>query len=114
MVSSPPERTEHGFIRPLLIEDEMRTSYMDYAMPRADDVPSYEVDRTETRCPINPLGVKGAGETGTIGSTPAVVNAAVDALWHLGVRDLQMPLTPQRVWRAINAGIGHAANGGTT
>lgn len=77
-------------------------------MPRADDVPSYEVDRTETRCPINPLGVKGAGETGTIGSTPAVVNAAVDALWHLGVRDLQMPLTPQRVWRAMNA------NGGTT
>ena len=84
-------------------------SYMDYALPRADDVPSYEVDRTETRCPINPLGVKGAGETGTIGSTPAVVNAAVDALWHLGVRDLQMPLTPQRVWRAM-----HAANGGTT
>jgi carbon-monoxide dehydrogenase large subunit len=83
-------------------------SYMDYAMPRADDVPSYEVDRTETRCPINPLGVKGAGETGTIGSTPAVVNAAVDALWHLGVRDLQMPLTPQRVWRAMHA------NGGTT
>ncbi len=76
-------------------------SYMDYAMPRADDLPSFELDRTVTPCPHNPLGVKGAGETGTIGSTPAVVNAVVDALWHLGVRDLEMPLTPQRVWQAM-------------
>ena len=76
-------------------------SYMDYAMPRADDVPRFETDRTVTPCPHNALGVKGAGETGTIGSTPAVVNAVVDALWHLGVRDLQMPLTPQTVWKAI-------------
>ena len=76
-------------------------SYMDYAMPRADDVPRFETDRTVTPCPHNALGVKGAGETGTIGSTPAVVNAVVDALWHLGVRDLQMPLTPQTVWQAI-------------
>ena len=52
-------------------------------------------------CPHNALGVKGAGEAGTIGATPAVVNAAVDALWHLGVRDLSMPLTPQNVWQAI-------------
>ena len=79
----------------------LTASFMDYAMPRADDVPRFETDRTVTPCPHNALGVKGAGETGTIGSTPAVVNAVVDALWHLGVRDLQMPLTPQTVWQAI-------------
>jgi carbon-monoxide dehydrogenase large subunit len=87
--------------------DEMgnlvNASYMDYAMPRADDLPSYETDRTITPCPHNPLGVKGAGEAGTIGSAPAVVNAVVDALAHLGVRDLAMPLTPESVWRAINS-----------
>lgn len=77
-------------------------SYMDYTMPRADDLPMFETDRTTTPCPHNPLGVKGAGEAGAIGSTPAVVNAVVDALAHLGVRDIEMPLTPQRVWRAIN------------
>ena len=76
-------------------------SYMDYALPRADDLPSFELARTVTPCPHNALGAKGAGEAGTIGATPAVVNAAVDALWHLGVRDLAMPLTPQRVWQAI-------------
>jgi len=76
-------------------------SYMDYAMPRADDLPMIETDRTITPCPHNPLGVKGAGEAGAIGSTPAVVNAVVDALAHLGVTDIQMPLTPQRVWRAM-------------
>ncbi len=76
-------------------------SYMDYAMPRADDVPSIETDRTVTPCPHNPLGVKGAGEAGAIGSTPAVVSAVVDALSHLGVTDIQMPLTPQRVWKAM-------------
>ena len=77
-------------------------SYMDYAMPRADDLPSFETDRKTTPCPHNPLGVKGAGEAGAIGSTPAVVNAVMDALWHKGVRDLEMPLTPERVWRAMN------------
>ena len=56
---------------------------------------------TVTPCPHNPLGVKGAGETGTIGSPPAIVNAVLDALWPLGVRDLTMPLTPQKVWQAI-------------
>lgn len=76
-------------------------SYMDYAMPRADDVPMIETDRTTTPCPHNPLGVKGAGEAGAIGSTPAVVSAVVDALSHLGVTDIQMPLTPQRVWKAM-------------
>ena len=98
----------HGVGQALLegaIYDEdgqlLNGSYMDYAMPRADDLPSFELDRTVTPCPHNPLGVKGAGETGTIGATPAVVNAVVDALWHLGVRDLEMPLTPQRVWQAM-------------
>ncbi|NAS11584.1 xanthine dehydrogenase family protein molybdopterin-binding subunit [Poritiphilus flavus] len=76
-------------------------SYMDYALPRADDLPMIETDRTVTPCPHNPLGVKGAGEAGAIGSTPAVVNAVVDALSHLGVTDIQMPLTPQRVWKAM-------------
>lgn len=78
-------------------------SYMDYAMPRADDLPSFEVDRKVTPCPHNPLGVKGAGEAGCIGSTPAVVNAVMDALHPFGIKkDLEMPLTPERVWRAMH------------
>ena len=78
-------------------------SYMDYCMPRADDFPSFEIDRTTTPCPHNPLGVKGAGEAGCIGSTPAVVNAVIDALWKNGhkVKDIQMPMTPERVWSAM-------------
>ncbi len=78
-------------------------SYMDYCMPRADDLPSFEVDRTVTPCPHNPLGVKGAGEAGCIGSTPAVVNAVIDALWKGGfkVKDVPMPMTPERVWTAM-------------
>lgn len=78
-------------------------SYMDYCMPRADDLPMFEIDRTVTPCPHNPLGVKGAGEAGCIGSTPAVVNAVIDALWSGGhqVKDILMPLTPERVWRAM-------------
>ncbi|MFT4566728.1 MAG: carbon-monoxide dehydrogenase large subunit, partial [Saprospiraceae bacterium] len=76
-------------------------SYMDYAMPRADDVPFIETDRTTTPCPHNPLGVKGAGEAGAIGSTPAIVNAVMDAISHIAIRDIQMPLTPERLWRAM-------------
>ena len=78
-------------------------SYMDYCMPRADDFPSFEIDRTVTPCPHNPLGVKGAGEAGCIGSTPAVVNAVIDALWKGGhkVKDIRMPMTPERVWTAM-------------
>lgn len=80
-------------------------SYMDYTMPRADDLPSFEIDRTVTPCPHNPLGVKGAGEAGCIGATPAVVNAVIDALWKAGhkVKDIQMPLTSERVWNAMNS-----------
>ena len=78
-------------------------SYMDYTMPRADDFPMFEVERTVTPCPHNPLGVKGAGEAGAIGSTPAVVNAVMDALSPMGIKNLTMPLTPERVWRAMNS-----------
>ena len=78
-------------------------SYMDYAMPRADDMPFFETDRKVTPCPHNPLGVKGAGEAGCIGATPAVANAVMDALAPYGVKDIQMPLTPERVWRAMNS-----------
>ena len=79
---------------------------MDYAVPKADDLPLFEIDRTTTPCPDNPLGVKGTGEAGTIASTACVANAVIDAVAHLGVKDLQMPLTPQRVWNAIH-GIGN-------
>jgi carbon-monoxide dehydrogenase large subunit len=72
-----------------------------YGIPSAAEVPSYELAKTETRSPTNPLGVKGVGETGTIAAAPAVINGIVDALKHLGVTDVQMPATPERVWRAI-------------
>lgn len=73
----------------------------DYGMPSAAEMPSFEASNTETPTPLNPLGAKGIGESGTIGSTPAVHNAVVDALSHLGVRHVEMPCTPERVWRAI-------------
>jgi carbon-monoxide dehydrogenase large subunit len=74
---------------------------MDYAMPSAAELPSFEASNTETPTPLNPLGAKGIGESGTIGSTPAVQNAVVDALAHLGVRHIDMPCTAERVWRAV-------------
>ncbi|MFM8594742.1 MAG: xanthine dehydrogenase family protein molybdopterin-binding subunit, partial [Chloroflexota bacterium] len=73
----------------------------DYAIPKASMVPTYELDHTVTPSPVNPMGVKGAGEAGTIASTPAVANAVIDALAHLGVQHIDMPLTPERVWRSI-------------
>lgn len=73
----------------------------DYAVPKASMVPFYELDRTVTPSPVNPMGVKGAGEAGTIASTPAVANAVIDAVAHLGVKHIDMPLTPERVWRAM-------------
>jgi carbon-monoxide dehydrogenase large subunit len=76
-------------------------SFMDYAMPRADDVPLFEVDSHEVPTQINPLGAKGVGEAGTVGALPALVNAVNDALAPLGVRHLDMPVTPERVWQAI-------------
>ncbi len=82
----------------------------DYAMPSAAEFPRFETANTETLTPRNPLGAKGIGESGTIGSTPSVHNAVVDALAHLGVRHVDMPCTPERVWRAIvAAGRGQVA-----
>ena len=79
-------------------------SLMDYALPKADMLPMYETARTETPTPVNPLGIKGAGETGTIASTPAVVNAVVDALSGFGIDHIEtMPLTPDRVWKTVQA-----------
>jgi carbon-monoxide dehydrogenase large subunit len=76
---------------------------MDYCIPRADDMPMIESASQVTPCPHNPLGVKGAGEAGTIGSTPAVVNAVIDSLWSAGkkVKDLEMPITSEKVWTAL-------------
>jgi aerobic carbon-monoxide dehydrogenase large subunit len=76
-------------------------SLMDYTLPRADDLPFFTTSETVTPTPFNPLGAKGIGEAATIGSTPAVVNAVVDALRPFGVRHLDMPLRPERVWRAM-------------
>src|ERR1051326_926817 len=75
---------------------------MDYAVPRASHIPEFELDRTETPSPVNPLGVKGVGEAGTIGATPAIVNAIVDALAPFGVNHIDMPVKPENVWRIIN------------
>ena len=77
-------------------------SLMDYAVPHAGDLPLFTIDQTVTPTPFNPMGAKGIGEAATIGSTPATVNAVVDALKHAGVRHLDMPLRAERVWRALN------------
>src|SRR5205823_10647555 len=74
---------------------------VNYLVPSAAELPSFEVERTETPSPTNPLGVKGVGETGTIASPAAVMNAVIDALQPFGVEDVEMPATPERVWRAI-------------
>lgn len=78
-------------------------SFMDYALPRAGDLPQIDVDLVEIPCGTNPLGVKGAGEAGAVGSPPAVINAIVDALAAAGVTHVDMPATPERVWRALRA-----------
>jgi carbon-monoxide dehydrogenase large subunit len=78
-------------------------SFMDYAMPRADDMPSFKLDTVCTPCTHNPLGTKGCGEAGAIGPPPAVINAVLYALSDLGVKDLDMPASPARVWEAIQA-----------
>ena len=96
-------------------------TFVDYTLPSAADLPSFVTDRTETASTSNPLGVKGVGEAGTIASTPAVINAVVDALRPFGVNDIRMPATPERVWRAIHgsthegrAGEGTNAYGGAS
>ena len=81
----------------------LTTNLADYGMPSAAEFPSFEATNTETPSPLNPLGAKGIGESGTIGSTPAVHNAVVDAVSHLGITHIDMPCTPERVWRAIQS-----------
>jgi carbon-monoxide dehydrogenase large subunit len=78
--------------------------YMDYAMPRAHMMPWIESEHTITPSPVNPLGVKGVGEAGTIGASPSLVNSVVDALSHLGVRHIDMPLTPEKIWKLASGG----------
>jgi carbon-monoxide dehydrogenase large subunit len=80
------------------------STFTDYLVPSAAELPSYETGSTTTPSPTNQLGVKGVGEAGTIGSTPAVMNAIVDALSPFGVTDIRMPATPERVWNAIQEG----------
>jgi carbon-monoxide dehydrogenase large subunit len=81
-------------------------TFVDYALPTAAELPSFETDRTETPSPVNQLGVKGVGEAGTIAATPTMVNAVLDALRPLGVTYMDMPLTPMRVWQAIQEARG--------
>jgi aerobic carbon-monoxide dehydrogenase large subunit len=76
--------------------------FMDYAMPRVKDIPDYVMGSTVTPSPINPMGIKGVGEAGTIGAAPAIANAVMDALSPLGIRHLDLPLRPERIWRAIH------------
>ena len=86
---------------PVYIEDEMRQSFMDYAMPRADDLPSFRAEITEHPSSTNRLGIRAGGEGGTTPALAVVINAIVDALADFGVRHIEMPATPERVWRAI-------------
>jgi carbon-monoxide dehydrogenase large subunit len=89
----------------------LTSTLAEYAIPSAAEFPTFEVAHTETPSPLNPLGAKGIGESATVGSTPAVQNAVVDALSHLGVRHIDMPCTPERVWRAVeDARAGTAAD----
>jgi carbon-monoxide dehydrogenase large subunit len=91
---------EHG----QLITGEL----MDYAIPRADSMPWMETHRTVTPSPVNPLGVKGVGEAGTIGATPAIVNAVVDALAPFGVRHVDMPVKRERIWKLMRKPVARA------
>jgi carbon-monoxide dehydrogenase large subunit len=81
--------------------EPMVGGFSEYAVPHAADLPAFETGHTETPTKLNPLGARGVGEGATIGATPAVVNAVLDALAPLGVTEVPMPMTPMRVWRAI-------------
>ena len=94
--AKPGERTNYDADGQLL-----SGSFMDYALPRADDLPDIEVDLLEVPTASNPLGVKGAGEAGSVGSPPALVNAIIDALAGDGVTHIDMPATPDNVWQAL-------------
>jgi carbon-monoxide dehydrogenase large subunit len=87
-------------------------TFVDYALPTAAELPSFELDRTVTPSPVNSLGAKGVGEAGTIAASPAVTNAVVDALRPLGITYMNMPLSPMRVWEAIQEARTNRTNGG--
>ena len=87
-------------------------TFVDYALATAAELPSFETDRTETRSPVNSMGVKGVGEAGTIAASAVVTNAVIDALRPLGVDYINMPLSPMRIWDAINQGQGASPEGG--
>ncbi len=87
----------------------LTSTLADYAAITAAELPSFELVTSETPTSVNPLGVKGIGEAGTIGSTPAVQSAIIDAVAHLGVRHIDMPTSPQRIWEAIRAAGNHDA-----
>jgi carbon-monoxide dehydrogenase large subunit len=91
----------------------LTSSFADYAIVTATEVPTFELADMETPTSYNPLGAKGIGEAGTIGSTPAVQNAIVDAVAHLGVRHIDMPASPQRVWAALRAASASASAEGS-
>ena len=82
----------------------LTASFMDYAIPRAADLPRFELESTVTPTPVNPLGAKGVGEAGTLGSTPCIVSAAVDALSEFDVKHVDMMLRPEKLWQIINGG----------
>jgi carbon-monoxide dehydrogenase large subunit len=90
----------------------LTSNFADYAFISAAELPTFELTNPETPTPLNELGAKGIGESGTIGSTPAVQNAVIDAVSHLGVRHIDMPTTPERVWQAIQAAAAGAAEAG--
>jgi carbon-monoxide dehydrogenase large subunit len=87
---------------------------VDYLVPTAADTISFDIDHTTSPSTTNSLGTKGVGEAGTIASTPAVVNAVVDALRQFGVNDVRMPCTPERIWKAIHSHDGAESGGGAT
>ncbi|HVC33589.1 MAG TPA: hypothetical protein VNL16_08780, partial [Chloroflexota bacterium] len=89
-------------------------SLMDYWLPRADNLPSFELEATANPSPLNPLGAKGVGEAGTIAAPPALVHAVLDALRPLGVADLPLPFTSERVWQAIQTAARGAADASGT
>jgi carbon-monoxide dehydrogenase large subunit len=88
----------------------LSASFLDYAMPRAADLPCFHTTFIATPAPSNPLGVKGGSESGTIGAPAAIGNAVIDALWHLGVRDIGLPITSESVWRALRSATTIAPN----
>ena len=80
----------------------LNSSFMDYLIPTALECPDFELGETVTPCPHHPLGAKGVGESATVGAPPAIANAVVDALAHLGVRNIDIPITPEKVWKILH------------